>query len=293
MFEHYTEAARRTIFFARYEAGRYGAPYMETEHLLLGLLREDRVFQNRLPAGAAEQIRQRIEERVPQPVQPMATSVDLPLSQDSKRALAYAAEESMAMRHSSIDGGHVLLGLLRLENSTVAVLLREFGIEYTGYREVVAGPPAASAPPVGPLGQATADLQRLLGALIELEDDAGQRLKRSGWTRKEGLGHLIDWAAAHQQWIARALTEPKLAASGYPENGWLAAQQYSDMAWSALVELCVSLNGLIVHVIQRIPENKLDTPCRIGIAAPIPLQEVVRRYVAHCEDIVAQLMTRG
>jgi ATP-dependent Clp protease ATP-binding subunit ClpC len=72
MFEHCTEVSRRAIFFARYEAGRYGAPYMEAEHLLLGLLREDRVFQDRLPAGAAEQIRQRIEERVPQPVQPLA-----------------------------------------------------------------------------------------------------------------------------------------------------------------------------------------------------------------------------
>jgi hypothetical protein len=34
MFEHCTEVSRRAIFFARYEAGRYGAPYMETEHLL-------------------------------------------------------------------------------------------------------------------------------------------------------------------------------------------------------------------------------------------------------------------
>ena len=44
---------------------------------------------------------------------------------------------------------------------------------------------------------------------------------------------------------------------------------------------------------QRIPENKLDTLCRVGIAAPIPLQELVRRYVAHCEDIVGQLLVRG
>ena len=42
MFERYTEKARRVIFFARYEASQYGSPYIETEHLLLGLLREDR-----------------------------------------------------------------------------------------------------------------------------------------------------------------------------------------------------------------------------------------------------------
>lgn len=63
-------------FLARVEANRFGSSYIETEHLLRGLLREDRVFQNR-------------------PAQSIATSVDLPLSQDSKRALAYAQEESM------------------------------------------------------------------------------------------------------------------------------------------------------------------------------------------------------
>ena len=38
MFERYSEKARRVIFFARYEASRFGASYIETEHLLLGLL---------------------------------------------------------------------------------------------------------------------------------------------------------------------------------------------------------------------------------------------------------------
>ena len=40
MFERYTERARRVLFFARYEASQFGSPYIETEHLLLGLLRE-------------------------------------------------------------------------------------------------------------------------------------------------------------------------------------------------------------------------------------------------------------
>jgi ATP-dependent Clp protease ATP-binding subunit ClpC len=47
MFERYTEKARRIIFFGRYEASRFGSPYIETEHLLLGLLREDKALANR------------------------------------------------------------------------------------------------------------------------------------------------------------------------------------------------------------------------------------------------------
>ena len=302
MFERYSEKARRTIFFARYEASVLGSPYIETEHLLLGLLRYDQPYRDGLPAGAAEQIRKRIEERVQQPVQ-RTTSVDLPLSQESKIALVYADEESKALQHSSIDCGHLLLGLLRLETSTAAVLLREFGIEYASYREVVAEPPAppelpesAIALPASvaaePLDKAAADLQLLLRAGSQLKEKGGP-LKRAGWTRKEALGHLIDWAAAHQQWFARALTEPKLTASGYPEDAWLSAQHYNDLPWPGLVEMWGWLNRLILHVVFRIPEEKLDTPCRIGIAEPIPLQELVSRYVAHCEDVVGQLVMRG
>ena len=47
MFEKYTEKARRVIFFARYEASQFGSPSIETEHLLLGLIREDKNLTTR------------------------------------------------------------------------------------------------------------------------------------------------------------------------------------------------------------------------------------------------------
>ena len=63
MFERYTEKARRVIFFARYEASQFGSPYIETEHLLLGLLREDKTMANRFlrSQAALESIRKQIE----------------------------------------------------------------------------------------------------------------------------------------------------------------------------------------------------------------------------------------
>ena len=100
---------------------------------------------NAIPKGRAARssfrgpIRKRIEERAPQPSR-STTSVDLPLSQDSKRALVYADEESKTLEHTSIDCCHFLLGLLRIENSTAAILLREFGIEHAGYRKLADGP---------------------------------------------------------------------------------------------------------------------------------------------------------
>jgi ATP-dependent Clp protease ATP-binding subunit ClpC len=65
MFERYTEKARRVIFFARYEASQFGSPYIETEHLLLGLLREDKALTNRFLRSHAsvESIRKQIEAK--------------------------------------------------------------------------------------------------------------------------------------------------------------------------------------------------------------------------------------
>jgi ATP-dependent Clp protease ATP-binding subunit ClpC len=64
VFERYTEKARRVIFFARYEASRFGSPHIETEHLLLVLLREDKALARRLlhSASSVESIRKKIDE---------------------------------------------------------------------------------------------------------------------------------------------------------------------------------------------------------------------------------------
>ena len=62
MFERFTKKARRTIFFGRYEASQLGSPYIETEHILLGLVREDPQLCRRfLPEEAKDQIREKIE----------------------------------------------------------------------------------------------------------------------------------------------------------------------------------------------------------------------------------------
>ena len=129
MFERYTEKARRTIFFARYEASQFGSPYIETEHLLLGLLREDKALANRFlrSHAAVESIRKQIDGHTA-PREKVSTSVDLPLSHECKRVLAYGAEEAERLNHKHIDTEHLLLGLLREEKCFAAQLLREQGL---------------------------------------------------------------------------------------------------------------------------------------------------------------------
>jgi ATP-dependent Clp protease ATP-binding subunit ClpA len=85
MFEKYTEKARRVIFFARYEASQFGSPYIETEHLLLGILREDKALTNRFlrSHGSVESIRRQIEGHTTIR-EAVSTSVDLPISTPGK-----------------------------------------------------------------------------------------------------------------------------------------------------------------------------------------------------------------
>jgi hypothetical protein len=147
MFERYTEKTRRVIFFARYEASNFGSPYIETEHLLLGILREARDVALRLHLSA-ELIRNQIDgatiirEKV-------STSVDLPLSNESKRVLAYAAEEAEAVGHKHIGTEHLLVGLLREEKSFAAELLKQAGVSLKKARKQLAASSGEPAPSLG------------------------------------------------------------------------------------------------------------------------------------------------
>jgi ATP-dependent Clp protease ATP-binding subunit ClpC len=136
MFERYTEKARRVIFFARYEASQFGSPYIESEHLLLGLLREDKGLGKRLlrSHGSIESIRKEIEAHTPARKK-ISTSVDMPLSEECKRVLAYAAEEADRLSRKDLGTEHLLLGLLREEKSFAAKMLRDRGLRLSTLRE--------------------------------------------------------------------------------------------------------------------------------------------------------------
>jgi ATP-dependent Clp protease ATP-binding subunit ClpC len=148
MFERYTEKARRVIFFGRWEASQFGSPYIESEHLLLGLLREDQGILKRVERSGAsiESIRKQIEAQTPA-LGKVSTSVDLPLSQECKRVLAYAAEEAERLSHKHIGTEHLLLGLLREEKCLAAKILQERGLRLERLRfEIPRGELKATQP---------------------------------------------------------------------------------------------------------------------------------------------------
>lgn len=144
MFERYSENARRSIFFARYEASTFGSPSIETEHLLLGLLRESDVMRSLIPAPAIEQMRASIVEQTGVR-EPTSTSVDLPLSHQSKIALGYAVEEVERLDQKHVQPTHLALGLLREPKGLGGRLLREHGVSLEMLRHKLAKLPETPA----------------------------------------------------------------------------------------------------------------------------------------------------
>src|SRR6187549_1338155 len=137
MFERYTERARRVLFFARYEATQMGSTSIETEHLLLGLIREGKGLTSRIFARShlsLESIRKEIEGRTVFR-EKVSTSVEIPFSAETKRVLTFAAEEADRLLHTYVGTEHLLLGLLREERSVAASILYEKGMRLAGVRE--------------------------------------------------------------------------------------------------------------------------------------------------------------
>jgi len=119
MFERYTEQARRTIFFARFEAIHRRATEISTTHILLGLSWDE-------SSRAAEIVS--LKDKLtnlcallgvslrPCTEVPYGQNADIPLDRNSKMALAYAAKEADRDWQEKIDTDHLLRGLMRFSN---------------------------------------------------------------------------------------------------------------------------------------------------------------------------------
>jgi hypothetical protein len=195
MFERFNERARRAVFFARGAACEYGNPIIGTEHLLLGVLREDRALLTSLPGrfDAASDIRTEIQSGIIRGER-IASSVEVPLSEDSKKSLVLAIESADKLGQRAVDTVHLLVGLLQVESGVAARILKARGLDPISLMERIAQAPgsqvyvqAASGANLT-LGSFLSGLQSLGAAELlgffaetaELTDSTGRR-----WTYAE------------------------------------------------------------------------------------------------------------
>lgn len=141
MFERFTESARRALFFARYEVSLRGGSTLETEHLLFGLVREPLGIAARIlstPPLSVEAIRSELNRRTVGRTEPrVSSSVEIPFSDESRRAIELSIQEADALHHAYVSVEHMLLGLLREEHGMARAVLIEMGADLATIRDTV------------------------------------------------------------------------------------------------------------------------------------------------------------
>ena len=129
MWQRFTERARRVILLGQEEAGKMNSGHVGTEHLLLGLVRENEgvAAQVLTKMGVSlAKVRTEIEGEVQPGSDP--TSGEPKLTPKAKRVLELAADEARRMRHNYIGTEHLLLALLREKDGLAATVLRRLGL---------------------------------------------------------------------------------------------------------------------------------------------------------------------
>ena len=214
------------IFFARFEASQYGSPYIETEHLLLGLLREDQgLARTFLGQGNVQaEIRAEVERHITRRER-ISTSVEVPLTGECKKILNLAGEESRRLGHRYVGTEDILLGILKVE-SLAAELLQARGLKAAAVREQVAKSPGSSGVNVkGPLDEkAKQRLDSFLAGLkwhqadklIEYFAERAQFVDVFGkcWNREEIFKSFETLFAPYAKKNAAPLVEETLADAG-------------------------------------------------------------------------------
>jgi ATP-dependent Clp protease ATP-binding subunit ClpC len=138
MFERFTERARQVVVLAQDEARALRHNYIGTEHLLLGLLRE----QEGLAARALGELGVELDAVRAQVAQIVgtgeeATAGQIPFTPRAKKVLELSLREARAMSHQYIGTEHILLGLARENEGVAARLLLDLGVDAETIRKTV------------------------------------------------------------------------------------------------------------------------------------------------------------
>jgi hypothetical protein len=145
-----TERAQHAVLGAKQEAGRLGHDRVGTEHLLLGLLRDEQCLAVATLGGlsiAPETVRRRVEETIGQGPGAPAMGFHLPTTKPFTTALTLAGRETMELDHDRLGTEDLLLGLAREGEGVAAQILQQLGAGLLELREAVAVLYAAGVDP--------------------------------------------------------------------------------------------------------------------------------------------------
>src|SRR6201747_1554770 len=138
MFERFTERARQVVVLAQEEARTLKHNYIGTEHILLGLLREEEGLAARVLESldiTVERVRAQVVRIVGSGEE--VTSGQIPFTPRAKKVLELALREALSLGHNYIGTEHILLGLARENEGVAARILLDFDADSEKIRNEV------------------------------------------------------------------------------------------------------------------------------------------------------------
>src|SRR6201990_623960 len=138
MFERFTERARQVVVLAQEEARTLKHNYIGTEHILLGLLREEEGLAARVLESldiTVERVRAQVVRIVGSGEE--VTSGQIPFTPRAKKVLEVALREALSLGHNYIGTEHILLGLVRENEGVAARILLDFDADSEKIRNEV------------------------------------------------------------------------------------------------------------------------------------------------------------
>ena len=131
------------------------------------------------------------------------------------------------------------------------------------------------------------EIHAALVALSPLVADTPWR--EGGWTRKQIVGNLLDSAANNRQRFVRAAIDGRFDGPNYEQDAWVAAHGYARRPWETLLLWWEVEHEILAAVVDRIPEERLESCCVGGHDAPVTLRFLFEDYTTHQRWHLAQL----
>jgi ATP-dependent Clp protease ATP-binding subunit ClpC len=128
VFERFTERAKQVVVLAQDEARALSHNYIGTEHILLGLLREEEGLAARVLESldiTVEEVRAQVA-RIIGPGDEPIVSGQIPFTPRAKKVLELSLREALSLKHNYIGTEHILLGLVRENEGVAARILLDF-----------------------------------------------------------------------------------------------------------------------------------------------------------------------
>lgn len=140
MFEKFTENGRKAFAIANREAQRFHHEGVETEHVLLGLIKEGESVTLRIFKELDVDLKQlKLEcQKVGKSAHQDGDVEKMPQSPQIQHVIKYAVEEARQLKHSVVGSEHILLGLIRETDGAASVLLAKQGVTMDNVHKVIA-----------------------------------------------------------------------------------------------------------------------------------------------------------